>query len=275
MGKYMVTIAAGAALLAVCLATAPAFSQRARFRGNEGAQGNQQPGASQPTQQYGRTQAGFRGETTRTPLADWQIAEWLIVDNQGEIALAEKAEQAASDDDVKEFAQNVLDDHHKFLQKLQRQVGATNRGGQPTVRQGQGAAAAARSAVQGLDIVAVKQQLGEECRKSALHELGQKNGAEFDKCYMGMQIGMHMQMLDALKVFSRYASPELDRLIEEGQDTTQEHLERAKHIMASLEGKRDRSSRSARRESRETEKSGSSEKDSNSSRSSNRSSKND
>ena len=77
---------------------------------------------------------------------------------------------------------------------------------------------------------------------------------------------MHMQMLDTLKVFSRYASPELDQLIEKGEETTQSHLDHAKKIIASLEGHSDASSRSARRQTRDRDESSSSSED----RSSNR-----
>ena len=232
--------------------------------------------------------AGYRGQSVQgmTSLTDRQIVEWLEVDNQNEIALAEIAEEKASDNDVKKFARQMVDEHTEFLQKLNRTIG-NSRIGQPQQPTGQqqigqqqigqqqigqqqlgqqrrqtsqqaGQFTQGRSQQQGLDLVALKHQLGEQCRQSASRELQQKSGAEFDKCYIGMQIGMHMQMLDTLKVFSRYASPELDQLIEKGEETTQSHLDHAKKIIASLEGQSDASSRSARRQTRDRDESSSS-----------------
>lgn len=233
--------------------------------------------------------AGFRGQATQgtSSLTDWQIAEWLEVDNQNEIALAEIAEERASDNNVKKFARQMVDEHTEFLQKLNRTIGNSRIGQQQqqtgqqqngqqqngqqrrqTAQQSQqaGQFAQGRSQQQGLDLVALKHQLGEQCRQSASRELQQKSGAEFDKCYVGMQIAMHMQMLDTLKVFSRYASPELDQLIEKGEQTTQSHLDHAKKLIASLEGQSDASSRSARRQTRDRDESSSSSEE----RSSNR-----
>ena len=291
MRKSMAVVAASATMLATFCTLNLAFGQRGRLGENAVQQAEQagqaavqgqfgqrtqnqqqfQQNAPRQGQQFGRTQAGFRGQPQARPsLTDWQIAEWLVVDNQGEIALAQQAEKSASSNEVKKFAQEMLDDHNKFLQKLERLVGVSAQGAQ----QRGGQQAGGRQQMQGLDIVMIKQQLGEQCRNSKTRELQQKQGSEFDKCYMGMQIGMHMEMLDTLKVFSRYASQQLDQLIEEGEQTTQTHLEHAKHIMASLEGKSDSSARSARRESRDRDSSTSSDSDQSSSESSNKS-KND
>lgn len=246
---------------------------------------NQTSGQSQTQTPY---RAGFRGQGQpgMTSLTDWQIVEWLDVDNQNEIAMAEIAEQKASSDEVKKFARQMAQEHSDFGQKLDRTIGNARNGrqqrqngqfsqgrpqqqqgqfaqGRPQQQQGQfaqgrppqrGQFAQGGMQQQGLDLVALKHQLGEQCRQSATRELQQKSGSEFDKCYIGMQIAAHMEMLDTLKVMSRYASPELDQVIEKGEETTQQHLEHAKKLIASLEGRSsdsDSSSRSARRESRD------------------------
>ena len=301
MRKSMVVIATAACLAAVYglpaaqaqQAQNPNFGQRVEERVKQQIPGARQGQPARTDQngqiipRSGQVQAGYRGQPgARMPsLTDWQIAEWLSVDNQGEVALAEIAEQQASDKDVKKFAQQMLDEHTEFLQKLQRLTGVgrgeQRQGQQGQTQQGQtqqrqpqqGQARPEGQAQprqpqqgqfqpgqpgqiqpqqgrpqQGLDLVMLKHQLGEQCRQSASRELQRKDGSEFDKCYMGMQIGMHMQMLDTLKVMSRYASQELDQLIEEGEKTTESHLDHAKKIMASLEGRSDSSARSARRD---------------------------
>jgi len=276
------------AIAAVSAAMIGGFAVQAQ---QNNASGNRNAGANRQEQtrragefnENGQTQyrAGYRGQAVQgmTSLTDRQIVEWLEVDNQNEIALAEIAEERASDSDVKKFARQMVDEHTEFLQKLNRTIG-NSQIGQPQQQPGQqqigqqrrqqsqqaGQFAQGRSQQQGLDLVALKHQLGEQCRQSASRELQQKSGAEFDKCYIGMQLGMHMQMLDTLKVFSRYASPELDQLIEKSEETTQSHLDHAKKIIASLEGQSDASSRSARRQTRDRDESSSSSEE----RSSNR-----
>ena len=307
MRKSLVAVAAAACLAAVYglpaaqaqQAQNPSFGQRVEERVRQQIPGARQGQPARTDQngqiipRSGQVQAGYRGQPgVRMPsLTDWQIAEWLSVDNQGEVALAEIAEQQASDKDVKKFAQQMLDEHTEFLQKLQRLTGVGRgepRQGQPgqgqqgqarpegQVRQGQAPQRQPQQGQfqpgqiqpqrgrpqQGLDLVMLKHQLGEQCRQSASRELQRKDGSEFDKCYMGMQIGMHMQMLDTLKVMSRYASQELDQLIEEGEKTTESHLEHAKKIMASLEGRSDLSARSARRDTNDRSSDSSREDDS-------------
>jgi predicted outer membrane protein len=227
MGKSMFTIAAGIALLAGCFVLESAFGRKADADEEQG--GDRQASGERPS------------------LADWQIAHWLLVDNRGEIALAEVAEESASNTDVKKFAEQIRDEHQEFLQQLEQIVALAPRNARPA----SAARANGNAGEEGLDIVAVKQQIGEQCRKSALDELEKMKGPAFDRCYVGLQIGMHMHILDSLKVLSRYASPELDRLIDESEDSAQSHLEQAKRLMAALEKERQGGPRSARRPSRD------------------------
>lgn len=173
------------------------------------------------------------GQTQGDSLTDSQIASWLLVDNRGEIQLARLAQENASCDEVQEFAKHLIDDHSKMVEDLQEIAGQ---------------ARMSRQQPQGLNIVRLKQRLGQQCVASAEEELNQKDGDEFDKCFVGLQIAKHMEMLDTLKVFSRYASPELDELIEDAEQTTEEHLKHAKKLIKQLEA--DQQSSSSRSSSR-------------------------
>jgi hypothetical protein len=163
----------------------------------------------------------------------------------------------------------MVEDHGEFINKLQRFAG----GAQPAARPGAGQEGqplrgrqeeaqpnrpdqpqregAPRTAVReeqrpvqqaggalrgGLDLVSLKQELGRQCLESTRKELESKDGKEFDKCFMGMQIMKHMQALDTMKVFKNHASPELGQTLDEGIRTAQTHLEHAKEIARQLEG---------------------------------------
>lgn len=198
---------------------------------------------------YSQGQVGQGPDMSET---DQELAQCLLVDNRVEIQLARMAKERASSDDVKEFAKKLIDDHAQAVEELQRFAGMGRQTQQQTQQWGGRQNYGGRGGQ--LNLVRLKQQIGQQCLASAQHELEEKEGDEFDKCFIGMQIAGHMHMLDCLKVFSRYASPELDQTIEQEEQTTQEHLDRAKDLIKELEknsGKSSgQSSRSSDRSSR-------------------------
>lgn len=235
-------------------------------------------GAGQNERHTVRRATADYGEFAHT---DQQLAAWLLVDNRGEIALAKLAQEKTSNSDIRDFAQHLIDDHSKIVEKLEQFAGtrrrtrgsdnrgsdnrgtdnrgtenraANNRGPQTATAEyagGQGRSSA------GLNFVRLKQQLGQQCLASAKQELEQKDGNEFDECYIGMQIAKHMEMIDTLKVFSHYASENLDQVIEEGEDTSQEHLDHAKKLIKELTSdghsqKRDSEKRTSNKRDSET-----------------------
>ena len=84
-------------------------------------------------------------------------------------------------------------------------------------------------------LLQIKQELGDKHVESCREELSQKQGAEFDKAYMTKQVALHQEMLDTLEVFSSHASQDLQKVLEQGQQTTQQHLEMAKQILQTVE----------------------------------------
>lgn len=260
------------------------------------------------------------GDTTTTPSiqrpstssandADSVLATWLLVDNQKEVELAQIAQERAKNEEVKQFAKRMADEHRSIVTKLQkfasgtgigtgtgtgmdrddgrdptgtgtrrdpadatgrRDTGATgqtdptrpDRTGQDPTRPGQdptrpgqdptrpgqdptrtgqpgqigNQGTLGQQAGKPLDFVALTRDLGRECLATARRELEQKSGAEFDKCYMAMQVAAHMAAVDKLEVFRNYASGELRQTIMEGLPTVQAHLEHAKNVMQKLEG---------------------------------------
>ena len=88
---------------------------------------------------------------------------------------------------------------------------------------------------QGLNFVAVIQQMGQQCEQSLAREMSEYQGAEFDKAYAGQQIGAHLAMLTKLRVLRQHASPQLQQVLAQGEKTTQHHLDQFKQLMKSLE----------------------------------------
>lgn len=238
MRKWNIALVGVALVVGSIVAKASAQSNRGRYDEQQTQRGQYRQGGQSYNRQASRLRSSRDGDqrysVQRVPtqmqgeeLTDHQIASWLLVDNRGEIQLARLAQENASSDEVKKLAKHLIDEHSRTVEDLQEFAG-----------RGRGS----RQQTQGLNLIRLKQQLGQQCVASAEEELNQKDGAEFDKCFVGMQIAMHMQMLDTLKVFSRYASEELDEIIEEAEQTNEEHLKRAKKLIKQLESDRDSSS---------------------------------
>lgn len=94
-----------------------------------------------------------------------------------------------------------------------------------------------------LNWVSVHQEMAAQCLASAKKELGQKEGADFDKCYTGMAIGAHQHAIDAQQVFANHASPEFQSELRDCTKTCLGHLQEAKNLMKAVDGASARVSR--------------------------------
>jgi len=196
-------------------------------------------GQVRPGQQAIQPRPGQRiaqpGQTGQTVDLNQAIAGCLLLGNQEEVALAEFAQSRAQNPRVKEFAQMMIQDHEQALAKLTRiapelaqqaaalreaQTGARNAAAEPF---GQTAAA-------GHQVFALQKRVAQECLALTQQELGQKQGPEFDECYMGSQVGAHIGMLAKLRGSQQFASGELKQVIQEAEQTVQKHLDQAKQI---------------------------------------------
>ncbi len=91
------------------------------------------------------------------------------------------------------------------------------------------------------EFLQIQKEVAQQCLQSKTRELSQKEGAQFDRCYMNSQVGAHMKIADELTVYSRHASPSLQRTLQDGLQTTQQHLTMAKQIAERLDGATPRS----------------------------------
>jgi predicted outer membrane protein len=200
---------------------------------------------------------------------DRPLALEVALANDNEIALAKIAQTRAANKDVVKFAEMLQKDHEQFGQELQRFAGDISalrehleKRPADGRRNPDGAAGADAGAANRRDAVApqagtapragaapgnprqpgpmnvfeqIKIELADACLESTQRELQDKKDAEFDKCYVGMQVGAHMKMIDTLTVFEKHASPELQRAFHKGLQTSQKHLDAAKKLMKDVD----------------------------------------
>jgi len=232
-----------------------------------------QPGDRSGDETATRRTANFRGATAaaggQNQAVDRYLATCLLAKNEAEVQLSQIAQQKSENPQVKQFAEQMIQDHKKMIEQLQplaaMQPGArrgvsgaigtqteTERSASPTgttestpgttettTETRTGAATAERPMAGGgaiHQIAQVEKQIGDRCLQNAKEELQQKSGAEFDKCFVGMAVGAHMQAVAALQVIGQQTQGQLAQVAKQAEPTVQQHLDHAKQLMKQLEG---------------------------------------
>jgi predicted outer membrane protein len=245
-----------------------------------------------------RRTANYRGAQANASGAnravEHYLANCLLARNEAEVQLSEIAQQKAENPDVKQFAQQMIQDHRKLIEKLQPLAGmqgsakrgasdsSTTRSSDTTALPGSPGAgqtippsgisttvpptgttadAAASTTTREMSgggalhqLGQIERQIGERCLQMARDELQQKSGAEFDKCYVGSAIGAHMQVLAALEVIGQQTQGQLAQVAQQAQPAVQEHLDKAKQLAKQLEGPSGPRGSQAERQSTRTER---------------------
>jgi predicted outer membrane protein len=211
-----------------------------------------QPQAGQQLQQRGTTQAGGQ----QAAGADAQLANWLIVDNKGEVALAKFAESRIQNDAVKEFNTMLIKEHTDLVNQLQQMFpgvrvpeptatgGERGRGAQTGASATEGAqgqrqngtatgttGAGAAHAAAGIDWLKIHQQKVNEELGLKERELESYKGTRLDEAYLGLQTGIHLDMVATLKAMRQHASSQLQPVLDQALAATQKHHNRTKTLM--------------------------------------------
>jgi len=167
------------------------------------------------------------------------LATWLHAACTNEIALASIAVKQAKHDDVRAFAQTIVDTHTAFAAKLQpfATATATDSKGTPMPSDGKNTtdASLGRAATMGaFDHVGLIRELAAKCLASESKQLTAKPAAEFDRCFVMMQLAAHSKGVDTLAVFRSRATPGLAKVLDEGTKLYAAHHEQALGLQKTL-----------------------------------------
>ena len=99
----------------------------------------------------------------------------------------------------------------------------TAAGTQPASRQIQQTSA---TSGQGVDFLQIRREIAQECLASAKKLT--EDTEHTDKCFLGMQLPAQLAMISELTVLEKHTSGELQQLLADGKETTQQHLEKRK-----------------------------------------------
>lgn len=191
-------------------------------------------------------------------LDDRTLAALILIGNQKEVALSRLAAGRAKSPEVKQLAEEMTKEHGDFVNRLARFAGADERAEQDPnadegpsrgrVQERTGAGAESESVqprsgakgdwqhydLSGSPLVTFDREAAEQCLQGAEKFLGQQEGATFDRWFMTLQLVGHMGMRDKLLVAQRHATGEMRALVEQGLQTTDQHIRQAEQVMGHL-----------------------------------------
>jgi hypothetical protein len=114
-------------------------------------------------------------------------------------------------------------------------AGSSTTAGGSTSGSQRNSASGGQSGGQDQQMAQFAQEVKQECLNLTQAELGRKQGAEFDKAYIGQQLVAHTNMLAELRAAQRHASGQLQPIIQQGTQMTEHHLAQARQIMEQLD----------------------------------------
>jgi predicted outer membrane protein len=198
------------------------------------------------------------------------FADQLMLANHGEIELAKIAQERSTNNEVKQFAKMLIDDHMQLDAKLkqvapkaaekfaERRRVATELGARiarnirdrvneraidretPTADRVQ-TRTAAREAGE-LDAFTRLCQINHAAARNhqelSKQLLEKYQGQDFDMAFLGMQIGAHGWLLSELQALQGVGTPEFQEIVTSATQSVQHHLEQAKALSKKFEDDR-------------------------------------
>jgi putative membrane protein len=153
------------------------------------------------------------------------LVKKMMLCNKAEIELGQIAVDKAKSDEVKQFAEMLVQEHQQLNQKLsQTQAPSQPDQGQQVPQQ----------------LTTIVQDAHAKQLEMAREMLNNEEGQDFDMAYLGMKIASHAAALAELQAIQNVGSQEFQQLVRTTEKKTSDHLERAKELANNLKDKKDR-----------------------------------
>ncbi|WP_437204351.1 DUF4142 domain-containing protein [Planctomicrobium sp. SH664] len=195
---------------------------------------------------------------------DQRVVDCLLLGNQEEVELCKFALQHAQDNRVKELAQQMINDHEGFIQRLQKFSGQTgtlqpldhttaaiqvDREGvriqSKETRNDNNARVTVKAgyAPQQDEMYQLERDAVRNCLNLTKEALQKEQGAKFDKAFLGQQCGAHIGMQAKLAAAENHVSPELKQIVHDGLQSTMKHRDHIDQLMNDLHQEKAKSQR--------------------------------
>jgi predicted outer membrane protein len=244
-----------------CLAVAVAalalgFASQALAQRNDRNQNQDQQQRNQDQQQrQDQNQDPAQPSQNTQSHIDKMAANAMQQCSQQEIDLANFALKHTQNEEVRRFAQKVIEDHTNLDNQLQRFTSAEGRGqpgNQTSAQPGTSAAAqpgtetAAQPAARpdataggdsnwkANDLETIRKDIASRVTASIERELAQYQASDFDRAYVGQQFWAHVVFIASATAGGNHVSPDLKQVVDQGAKTAQMHLDDCRKLIRDL-----------------------------------------
>lgn len=191
---------------------------------------NDEPRASQeetaPKSQQDQSQ---EAQDAKWQMKQQMFARCLVIANQEQVDLARYASEKSTNEDVKQFATAMVKAHTTCIEHL-NDVSTQNK----TAKKPEKSVAKTLETANATDFVQLHQEIATQCLEDSKEYLNTKEAADFDKCFVGMQIAKHASMHSALTVLQRHTKGKLQEIVKSGLEENDQHMELALKLMDQL-----------------------------------------
>jgi predicted outer membrane protein len=181
--------------------------------------------------------------------ADQMVANQAFEMSKGEIELASFALKHTQNEEVRKFAQMMIEDHTNFNNQLAKfaspelarnETDETSAAGRsdpaapskaastPDTSSERNPAAGGNPAVQICEDIS--RQIGSSIEK----ELGQYQGSDFDRAYVGQQFWGHVVFVASTRGAEKHVSKDLQQVLDQGATTAEKHLDHCRKLIRDL-----------------------------------------
>jgi predicted outer membrane protein len=162
------------------------------------------------------------------------IIKKLTKANDAEIELAQLAQQKTDNQELRQLAQMLIQDHQAFNQQLEK-VGQKAQANQPSGRQaGQSSTSSQSGSMNAATVPHQLCQVMEQACKNSLkmtkEMLQKQEGQDFQMAYLGQQCFAHTMMLAELKAIESDGPQELQQLATGASVKVENHLKHVKQL---------------------------------------------
>ncbi|MDP1560688.1 MAG: DUF4142 domain-containing protein [Pirellulaceae bacterium] len=182
--------------------------------------------------------------TGDSPTKDQTFAICLAIADQEQVLLSRFAKDRATHADVKAFAVALEKAHQTSVEQLKALSPPTTIG-TTTDRAKQADANRAEVAETSLkqvedksskvDFLQLHQEISTQCLNDSKEMLKSKKGAEFDQCFVGLQIAKHASSHATLTVLQRHSTGKMQEWIKSALATNAKHMEAAVELLEKLD----------------------------------------
>lgn len=189
------------------------------------------------------------------------LAAKLMLANECQVKMGEMAAKKAESKEVKELAEMLKQGHQNLNKELKQampqleSVASLSSSDNRNDRAQEGAYQARRpnyderNAAAGGDqflsgasqqLLDITRRAADEHHRAVTETLGEKEGKDFDRCFLATEIGAHQWMLAELKAIQGIdQQQEFTRIVKDAEQKVEKHLEKAKELAKKMEKDRD------------------------------------